>query len=329
MLSTPILDIAIALSFLYLLLGLICSTINELIAAGLQSRARFLDWGIERLLGGDAQLKSQLYQHPLIQALVPGEQHYPSYIPAEKFATALLDILSGKDKPLTDVAAVRNGVNQLGTPALQTSLKALMDSSPDAVALKKKVEEWFNDSMDRVSGWYKRHAQRNLLLLGCVATLVLNADTQHVAHILWTSPSMRAAVVEQARQRAAKARPDESLPMVEYRDSKDATASTPVNVPAPAPQALSSNEEKLLGQVTGWGPDWEILGAARGFGGWLAALASIVYIHGIGWIVTVVAVSLGAPFWFDTLNRFINIRIAGRPPDEPRDKTSPQPSGNA
>jgi len=37
-------------------------------------------------------------------------------------------------------------------------------------------------------------------------------------------------------------------------------------------------------------------------------------------------VSLGAPFWFDTLNRFMNIRNAGRAPDEPRDKSSSAPA---
>ncbi len=323
MFSMPILDVAIGLSFFYLLLGLICTTVNEMIAAKLKTRAKFLDQGIDRLLGGDPQLKSQLYQHPLIRALASSDlQHAPSYIPADKFATALLDIVSGKDKPLTDVDALREGVKKVGTPALQTSLKALMDSSPDAAALKKNVEEWFNDTMDRVSGWYKRNAKRNAFLLACAVTLVMNADTANVAHVLWTNPSMRAAVVDEARLRAAKKPPDEGLPMVEYRNSNDATASTVVNAPSSAEEGLSSNEQKLLGQLTGWGPDWEKLGAASGLAAWFAALWLIVYNHGIGWIVTALAVSLGAPFWFDTLNRFMSIRNAGRAPDEPRDKSN-------
>jgi hypothetical protein len=323
MFSMPILDVAIGLSFFYLLLGLICSTVNEMIAAKLKTRAKFLNQGIDRLLGGDSQIKSELYKHPLISALSPSDlQHYPSYIPAEKFATALLDIVSGKGRLLTDIDALREGVKKIGTPALQTSLTALLDSSPDAAALKKNVEEWFNDTMDRVSGWYKRNAQRNALLLACAVTLVMNADTVNAAHTLWTNPSMRAAVVEEARLRAAKKPPDESLPMVEYRNSSDATASTPVNVPSSPEEGLSSNEQKLLGQLTGWGPDWEKLGAASGLAAWLVALWLIIYTHSIGWIVTALAVSLGAPFWFDTLNRFMNIRNAGRAPDEPRDKSS-------
>jgi hypothetical protein len=36
----------------------------------------------------------------------------------------------------------------------------------------------------------------------------------------------------------------------------------------------------------------------------------------VGWALTTVAVSLGAPFWFDTLNRFMNLRSSGKSPDE-------------
>ncbi len=323
MFSMPILDVAIGLSFFYLLLGLICSTVNEMIAAKLKTRAKFLDQGIDRLLGCDPHLKSELYRHPMISSLAPNNQEVcPSYIPAEKFATALLDIVSGADKPLTDVDAIREGVKKMGTPALQTALQALIDSSSDAAALKTNVEEWFNDTMDRVSGWYKRNAQRNNLILACVITLVINADTVHVAKVLWTNPSMRAAVVDEARVRAQKKPPEESLPMVEYPNPNDATASKPVNVPSSAEEALTPNEQKLLGQLTGWDPDWEKLGAAKGVTLWIMALLSILYNHGIGWILTAIAVSLGAPFWFDTLNQFMNIRNAGRAPDEPRDKSS-------
>jgi hypothetical protein len=35
----------------------------------------------------------------------------------------------------------------------------------------------------------------------------------------------------------------------------------------------------------------------------------------IGWLITALAVSLGAPFWFDTLQKFLNIRLAGPKPE--------------
>jgi hypothetical protein len=36
----------------------------------------------------------------------------------------------------------------------------------------------------------------------------------------------------------------------------------------------------------------------------------------IGWALTTLAGSLGAPFCFDTLNRIMNIRAAGKVPDQ-------------
>jgi hypothetical protein len=45
------------------------------------------------------------------------------------------------------------------------------------------------------------------------------------------------------------------------------------------------------------------------------------------------AASLGAPFWFDLLNKLVNLRIAGKPPEltktepektEPEKKEAPQ-----
>lgn len=38
--------------------------------------------------------------------------------------------------------------------------------------------------------------------------------------------------------------------------------------------------------------------------------------HGLGWLLTALAATLGAPFWFDMLNRAISIRAAGKPPEE-------------
>ena len=73
MLSTPVLDVAIGLSLFYLLLGLICTTLNEMIAGWRKSRANFLDKGIGRLLG-DAELKRMVFNHPLIKSLAQDDK---------------------------------------------------------------------------------------------------------------------------------------------------------------------------------------------------------------------------------------------------------------
>jgi hypothetical protein len=296
----PILDVAIGLSLYYLMLGLICSTANEMIAGFFNTRSLFLERGIDRLLGNDSELKRRLLQHPLITSLASKNGTLPSYIPSTGFAVALLDTLSGPAKSHADVAAVMDGAK--ANPALQGVLLALADSAKQrGVELKVEVAEWFDHGMDRVTGWYKRNAQRNTLVLAAIITLALNANTISVGNILWTNPTVRAAMVEGARARAEKAAPQE-LPLVEYNDSNDATASTPVDAGVSQAPVLSSNEQALLGRLGGWSnehfessPVW-----------WLR--------HLLGWIITILAASLGAPFWFDTLKRFVNIRSAGNVP---------------
>src|SRR5258706_1020707 len=139
MFATPLLDVAIGLSFVYLLLGLICTTVNEMISGWFKTRAEFLEKGILRLLGGDdpaaaAGLKKELYKHPLIRSMTQdmsgllqklGKNPGPSYINAQKFSTALFDILSG-DKPHTDFAAIQKGGADKGSPALKARFPTLV-----------------------------------------------------------------------------------------------------------------------------------------------------------------------------------------------------------
>jgi hypothetical protein len=324
--NLPVLDVAIGISFVFLLLSLICTTVNEMIAGVMKTRASFLDKGITRLLGGNDELKKLLYKHPLIQSLASSDTAIcPSYIPANKFVAALLDIVSGDGNAHNDVAALRAGISKLPSEHLRVTLTTLLDRAQnDATEVRHELEKWFNEGMDRVTGWYKKNTQIKSIVLAVVVTVVLNADTFHMASLLWTTPTLRAAVVEQAKARAEKARPEENLPVVEYPDPTQPTESKPINVPND--QALTAEEKAQLAELTGWTSDWKSLDDYQKNPKSGKSLAEIIGNHFLGWIITAIAVSLGAPFWFDTLNRFMNIRNAGRSPEEKRDKSSPGPA---
>ena len=300
--NLPILDVAIGICFIYLLLGLICSTLSEMISGWSKTRAKFLEQGIGRLLGNET-LKQALYNHPLIRTLAANDgSARPSYIPAERFISALTDVLTGPGRSPSDMAALRQGLAATGNEQINEALTALLDRpGMDAAAARVHLEKWFDDGMERVTGWYKRNAQRNALILACLITVALNADTLRMAKTLWTSPTVSAVVVEEAKARAERARPPSPSP-------QDQAASAPASAPM---QALTDQEQALLGQVAGW--TGEQPPAGGDFFGWLW---SILRRHLLGWILTAIAVSLGAPFWFDTLNRFVNIRSAGRTPDK-------------
>jgi hypothetical protein len=316
------LDIAIGLSFVYLLLSLISTTVNEMIAGFLKTRARFLEKGISSLLH-DPTLKDKIYSHPLIKSLASNPfKPLPSYIPADKFALAVMDVLTGTDNPTFDVNALRNGVIEHGSPDFQRAMLSILDAAGNDPAIaKQKIEDWFDEGMDRVSGWYKRNSQRNVLILAVVITLAVNADTFHVMDVLWRDPTTRAALVEQAKSRISTQEPT-AVPLVEYDDPEDPTASKILSNSMSPTSALTAGEKQSLNQLTGWTIEWE----QRGNGSLWKWLLAMIKLHWLGWIVTSIALSLGAPFWFDTLNRFMTIRNSGRAPDERRAKNTPAPA---
>ncbi len=317
------LDLAIAMCFIFLLLALICTTINETIAGIINSRGKTLEKGVAELLQ-DGGLKDRFYGHPLItwsQRNEAGGGRLPSYISSNKFALALMDILTGSALA-NDHAALLEGVAQLNNSATKTVLTAVLHN-PKFATDQERLEAWFEQGMNRVSGWYKRAAQVRVFVLAVLVTLLINADTLRILQTLRNNPTLSAVLVESAKERLQKGRPDaENLPMVEYDNPNDPTASTATEIPEK--DVISENEKRLLGQVTGWQGDmygdWPGH-EDRSFFGWLSYLLKNRL---IGWLITIFAVSLGAPFWFDTLNRLMNVRNAGKPPDKSSETPSAQ-----
>jgi hypothetical protein len=108
--SLRMLDVAIGMTFVFLLISLICTAIHELIEALLKKRAQDLEKGIKELLGdttkGRGGFAAKIYGHGLVQGLFRGtyatSKQLPSYIPARTFALALMDAVmpagEGEDK---------------------------------------------------------------------------------------------------------------------------------------------------------------------------------------------------------------------------------------
>lgn len=131
MFGSGVLDTVIGVVFVFLLVSLLVTTGNELLAALFRSRAKWLEYGIDRLIG--STWARQLYEHPLIEGstrglrqATPGKLPWfgsgPSYIPSRAFANVLMELLHGDDKGLRQTEA-----------ALQKSL-ALASAGATSVA---------------------------------------------------------------------------------------------------------------------------------------------------------------------------------------------------
>ncbi|HJX30183.1 MAG TPA: hypothetical protein VJ885_19945, partial [Thermoanaerobaculia bacterium] len=233
-------------------------------------------------------------------------------------------------EPLEDTIA------RLPNEKLRGTLLALLGESRGNVEeLKKNVEIWFNNSMERVSGWYKRRTQLWNLMIAMFTVLLVNADSLVIVQTLADNEALRTALVAQAE---AYAEANQALDQAKTRvENPAAGESSGENVAALRSQA--EEFQRLLKQIEGLnlpiGWEWNTVADDphyRRVPSSLSHLGETVAFHLLGWIVSIFAVSLGAPFWFDMLNRVISIRSAGRAPEEkpksPETVPAPREPGN-
>lgn len=170
MFGSVILEIAIGLILIYLLLGLICTAINELVAQALKLRSGTLADGVRNILADPNHegLAKALYDHHLIKAFYKKGQK-PSYIPSHTFAMALLDIVTRDHTG--QVQEVKSPVEKLSNEKVKQVLRVFVDKTAgNALKLQEQIEQWFNDAADRISGWYKRRMQQITLFFACLVT---------------------------------------------------------------------------------------------------------------------------------------------------------------
>jgi hypothetical protein len=284
--NSTVLDVAIGLIFVYLLLGILCTTVNEWISGILGARAKNLQQGISGLLDsqslGNIPFLDAFYQHPLISGMMRDGNH-PSYLASRAFATAIMDLVTPTISGPITLPNLVDGINALPPGDVKKALAALLSNADgDLTKAQKNIEHWFDDTMDRVSGWYKRTTQIWTIVIAVFLTVLANADTINIARRLWVDPTVRNAVVEQAKQVA-------QTPL-------------PTGGPSSGNTTLIATDSKVLGNMLGWTGDS------------VPADPEAWFERFLGWLFTAIAVSLGAPFWFDTLNRFVNLRNAGTAP---------------
>ena len=326
MFGSEVLDVAIGLVLVYLLLALICSALSEWVARMLALRAKTLEAGVRNLLHdkNGTGLAQDIYCHPLVEALYKGggvHKGRPSNIPARTFARAFFDTVmeagppsvaktdffdrSGRSRALQKnametfkalerkVEAIPDAQVKRAMKSILASAKAESDQWDKALArARTSVEDWFDDSMERVSGWYKRKTQLIVLALAVVVSGGLNIDTFVIGNVLSTDATLRASVVAAAEARAKQ------TPTVETLASS--------SVPA------LREELKQLGLPMGWSwsseEDNDPRKAPDDALGWLLKVAGVLF--------TAFAVALGAPFWFDLLNKFVDLRGGGGRPQK-------------
>lgn len=194
---------------------------------------------------------------------------------------------------LRDNEFLREDFKKLLTNQYQNSL--LVDN------LQAGLESWYDSFTERLSGAYKRNIRWLTLFIGLIISALFNIDSLAITKQLWRDPTVREAIVAAAEQRVNQANgaPDTAAELEQ--------------------QTTDLSELEALQLPIGWPDDWEAAAQtqdpriASTTNGWLLKL--------VGWLITGFAASQGAPFWFDLLNRVVNVRNSGHKPNSATPET--------
>lgn len=405
------LDIVIGLVFIYLLYSLYATVLMELIASFLSLRAQNLRYALRRMLTEETTYKNspftrffvqllstfsritgaainqqnpdlldKFFEQPTIKYLSSGGLgSTPSYISAENFTKALIDTIKIDNLEAGTLVAIEKGLIESELLKLKPNtqkhlLSLLSDANNDLEKFRILVEKWYNDTMERATGWYKQTTQSLLIIIGFFLAFSFNVDTLSIVQKLSKDDEARNNLVSLAvefseRNRSVSANP---LSPVDSANAKEALESLKAtkksleddikntqnilssawNIPASIPyykngvspdsikkgyikttlvykgkevvsiipQSLDITALKASvntscsltpdSTLTEMKTDKKVEPKPEG----VFEINSFKYKweyfwgHFWGYILTVLALSLGAPFWFDLLNKLVKLR---------------------
>ncbi len=319
------LDVLIGLIVIYLVLGLACTVINEWIDATLHVRAAQLRKGIVKMLSTNdgKSLGDAFFNHPLVKSLERDtnyglftRQDKPTYISNRTFRETLLNILKNvvQGTPINvdgTFEEIEDAINKLPQSDLKEQLQTLIsevkrntkETADRMAAFQKAIDQWFDESMERTSDWYKRRVQLWTFFSAIVFCAILNVDTLKISQYLWQNPEARAAYVK-AADAIIQQTSSNSLVLDSLKKQLSKGDSFQIIRAKQQLDSLTMHIRTQLAQGTSLPLGWEMEQTPKGkeCSYWLKKLA--------GLIISIGAVSAGAPFWFDMLQKMMNIRSA-------------------
>jgi hypothetical protein len=236
----------------------------------------------------------------------------------------------------TTFEKIRAGVTIMAVtnPGLKQTLQSLFNgyietsdqTEGDTQHLGRVIETWFNDSMDRLTGWYTRRAQVLSIIIGVLLGVTANIDSLKLADYLWREPVVGNALALQAenylQSNQGEFNPPTANQIITLHDQLYATSlpigwiGSPVYIVASndlnatpvctrTPRTVTDIYGLMLADIC-----YPVINAPHpdNTTGWI--------FKGIGLLITALATSKGAPFWFDVLNKIINVRLAGVNPSQ-------------
>jgi hypothetical protein len=326
-------------------------------------------------LDGKSTLLLAFYKYPSIKYLAESSWNSkPSYVEAGTFSQTIINLLQGPapDPAIQQSDLVKSSLFATGTaitidgnhvpidPETLKQLKLIFhNNNGDMARFKTSLENWFNQMMDRASGWYKKQTQLLLFLIGFGVAVSFNVDSIAIYRILAKDKTARDNMVTLATnagpqlQNVSDSTSDKALAAANKNVQQDIRqASNILSLTNPDNDScrkckvfetqlanLKSQQAKLsaLEDPISKGLLAANLISQRKAEGQIGAYSAACKVNPyqdqntklLGWLLTAFAISLGSTFWFDLLSRIIQLRGTGPKPDDKKsnvkakDKKSP------
>ena len=329
-----ILQLLISVVVIYVIFSAFVYLIVEWLSGFLQLRGRLLRRAIIALFDDlkNPGTGKAVYDHPQVSNLNVLEGKLPAYVAAGNISAALLEVVSSTESSGSTAKNLYqnyiNAIAKMPDGRLKKLLTTLSQQSKDATELSAAIEKWFNDSMDRVSGLYKRKIKLVTFIVSIIVTGLFNVNTIHIIEVAKADPVVRQHLNDLADQVIADSTfvkevrlqelsdadyhkgyvNDSSLTETEIDVHEEEYQSGPLHKKDSIDQANRSKRLKDISELIansdlpiGWMPgEWQKLT-------WWSL---------VGLAITAFALTAGAPYWFDVLKKLVNARSAGPKPVE-------------
>jgi hypothetical protein len=229
----------------------------------------------------------------------------PAYISGDSFAEAVIDLVVPNAAGRTTMETIAQNVSRLPAELpLKSSLQALIKNAEgDVSRFRTAVERWYDDHMDRVSGWYKLNAAKITLVVGAILIVLFNINALTIGRTLYTESEVSAAVSTVAARGTncpAGQDPQACLAKLQTQLSAAAAAGLPVGWG-------TVRDCVAPGARCNW-MDQRGLFSRHGHSFWQLVLVLA------GFLIMIIAIVPGAQFWFGLLSRIGTLRATGPKP---------------
>jgi hypothetical protein len=315
-------DVAIGITIVYLGTSLFVTIINEYVTQLSNLRGRQLCTALQQLID-DTGLKEKLQASPALKPFFDSQpRKAASYVDPIVLSQLLVGALVSNSTPAVGstgtgvIEQVSNTIDKMPTSTLKTQLHAIVGSTANNTeSLVRAVGEWADRSLTMLGERYKKWLQWISFGVGLIVAIIFNLDTVSLTMHLYKDKEARDAAVGlavQLTERTHKETFDKCMALSPQERKADATCAPLVGL---VDAVLSRND--TLGKLPiGWLPASVSAVAAPKE---ISSEAWLWSTRMVGWLLTAMAVSLGAPFWFDLLSRLVNVRYGMRKPEIMKD----------